>query len=144
MPVKLISSGITDPCDSGCNPGKTAAPVLIEAVAVSVVATRCAGRHRMGQDTRYRRTGARCLDRIPGADQGQKAGVGTWARKTDTGAWTPLPIVTVTAVTSTAASSAMSAVHVRTVGRELDVRPDMEASPADASLLNRCRLIWPR
>ena len=98
MPVKLISSGIAGPCDSGCNPG-AAAPVSDR----SSCRVRC--RDKMCRAPAWDRTpgisvGGRALHR-PHPERGPgplKAGVRHLGPKTSTGAWHPLPIVTVRGV----------------------------------------------
>ena len=80
----------------------------------------------------YPAAGARCIERIQARTGAiRKLECGTWAEKTSTGAWTPLPIVTVTGVALDSGIIGDVRYTVRTVAGELDVRPIMEGVTED-------------
>ena len=80
----------------------------------------------------YADAGGRCIDRIQARTGAiKKLECGTWAEKTSTGAWTPLPIVTVTGVALDSGIIGDVRYTVRTVAGELDVRPIMEGVTED-------------
>jgi len=80
----------------------------------------------------YPSAGARCIDRIQARTGDiKKLECGTWAEKTSTGAWHPLPIVTVRGVDLDSGIIGDVRYTVRTVAGELDVRPIMEGVTED-------------
>lgn len=130
--LKLISGGIAD----------HATPAAIQALRHLYLIKQlpCPCRDKMCRAAsmeaaghpEYPSAGARCIDRIQARTGAiKKLECGTWCEKTSTGAWTPLPIVTVTGVALDSGIIGDVRYTVRTVAGELDVRPIMEGVTED-------------